>query len=263
MSCEIHQTAIIDANAKLGAGVTVGAYSVIGPHVEVGDRTRIGPHVVIEGRTSFGEECDIFQFSSIGSAPQDLKYHGEPSTLVIGARNKIREFVTIQPGTEHGRMTTQVGDNNLFMANSHVGHDCSVGSNNVFANSVSLAGHVTIESNVILGGMVGIHQFARVGNYAMLGAGSMVANDVPPYCIGQGDRCVLRGVNTIGLQRAGFSEEEIKAVRKVYRLLFAKVGGVKEKMNAIPEELVRMPRIAAMIEFIRSSSRGVASPSRS
>ena len=164
MDCQIHATAIVDPKAKLGAGVHVGPYSIIGPNVQLGDGCRIAPHVVIEGHTTLGENSDVFQFVSLGSAPQDLKFKGEPSTLIIGARNKIREYVTLRPGPASGHMTTVVGDNNLFMANSHVGHDCKVGSNNVFANTVGLAGHVSVGNNVILGGLVGLHQFCRIGD---------------------------------------------------------------------------------------------------
>jgi UDP-N-acetylglucosamine acyltransferase len=263
MSCTIHPTAIVDSKAEIGVEVQIGAYSIIGPNVKIGDRSWIGPHVIIEGRTTLGSECEIFQFASIGSKPQDLKFHDEPSTLIIGAKNKIREFVTLQPGTEHGHMTTVIGDNNLFMANSHVGHDCRIGSNNVFANSAGLAGHVSIASNVILGGLIGIHQFVRIGDYVMLSGGSMVGHDIPPYCIAQGDRCFLRGVNTIGLQRAGFSEEEIMAVKKVYRLLFSTVGGVTEKISKLPAELSERPHIKHMLEFIEGSERGISSPFKS
>lgn len=262
MSCEIHPTAIIEDGAELGTGVSVGAYSIIGKHVRIGDRTRIAPHVMIEGHTVLGEENDVFQFASLGSAPQDLKFKGEPSTLVIGARNKIREYVTLQPGTASGTMTTIIGDGNLFMANSHVGHDCRIGSNNVFANSVGLAGHVSIMNNVVLGGIVGIHQFCRIGSYVIISAGSMVGHDVPPYCIAQGDRCFLRGVNVIALERAGMTPEEIAAVRKVYRLLFTSVGRLKEKIEALPPELAENPRIKHQLDFIAESKRGVMNPSR-
>lgn len=262
MSCNIHETAIVDPAAELGKNVEVGPYSIIGPHVQLGDGCWVGPHAVIEGRTTLGENCEVFQFASVGAKPQDLKFNNEPSTLVLGSGNKIREFVTLQPGTEHGHMTTVIGDNNLFMANSHVGHDCKVGSNNVFANSAALAGHVTIDNNVILGGIVGIHQFVRIGSFVMLSGGSMVGHDIPPYCIGQGDRCFLRGVNTIGLQRAGFTDEEVSAVKKTYRLLFSSVGGLAEKVKGLPQELRAMEKISHMIDFIESSERGVCSPAR-
>lgn len=260
MSSKIHPTAIVDSAAKIGIEVEIGPYSVIGPHVELGDRTRVAPHVVIEGRTTLGPDCTVFQFASIGAAPQDLKFKGEPSTLVIGSRNTIREYVTLQPGTASGHMTTVIGDNNLFMANSHVGHDCKVGNNNVFSNAVGLAGHVTIGNNAILGGMAGIHQFTRVGDFALIGAGAMVGADVPHFCIAQGDRAHLRGVNVIGLKRAGFSAQDISEIRKLYRALFATTGRLEEKLAQIPAELAERPLAQKMAAFLRESQRGVCFP---
>ena len=262
MGVKVHATAIVEDGAELGVDVEVGPYSIVRQHVKIGDRSIIGPHVVLEGFTTLGAENKVFQFASVGSAPQDLKFKNEPSTLIIGARNTVREFVTLQPGTASGTMTTTIGDNNLFMANSHVAHDCRVGSSNVFANSAALAGHVQIGSRVIVGGLVAIHQFARVGDLAMLAGGSMVSSDVPPYCIGQGDRCVLRGVNTIGLERAGLSEEQVAEVRRAYRHLFSSVGHLKEKAESLSAELAEKPHIKAMLEFIRSSSRGICQPGK-
>lgn len=262
MSTEIHPTAVIDASAELAADVSVGPFSVIGPNVQIGRGTRVGSHVVIEGHTSIGERCEIFQFASVGARPQDLKYRGEPSTLIIGNGNVIREYVTLQPGTEGGKMTTTIGEGNLFMACSHVGHDCVVGDRNILANSVALAGHVTIHNNVILGGMVGVHQFVRIGNHAFLGGGSMVGQDIAPYCFGQGDRCHLRGVNLVGLQRAGMSSEEVTAIKKAYRHFFSVPGGVTGKLNTLPQELAELPVVEVMTKFIRESERGLAQPHR-
>ncbi len=257
MSTDIHPTAIVDPKAELGSGVRVGPYSVIGPNVVLHENCRIASHVVIEGYTTVGESTEVFQFASVGSKPQDLKYRGEASTLVIGARNQIREYATLQPGTENGNMTTVVGDNNLFMANSHVGHDCVVGSNNVFANSVALAGHVTVHNNAILGGLVGVHQFVRLGDFVMLGAGSMVGNDVPPFCIGQGDRCYLRGINTIGMQRNGFDGDQIADIKKVYRILFSGGGNFKERLAEIPDEIAGSDHVRKMTDFLVESERGI------
>jgi UDP-N-acetylglucosamine acyltransferase len=258
----IHPTAIIDPSAELGSEVQVGAYSIIGPNVKIASRSWIGPHVVIEGYTTLGEECEVFQFASVGAKPQDLKFKNEPSTLVIGSKNKIREYVTIQPGTSGGNMTTIIGDNNLFMANSHIGHDCVVGNNNILSNSVALAGHVTLENNVILGGLTGVHQFVRIGSYAFLGAGSMVSLEIPPYCIGQGDRCHLRGVNVVGMERSGFTPEEISAVRKTYRHLFSTTGHLQQKIEALPSELTNLSAVKVMLDFITSTSRGISSPAK-
>lgn len=260
MSANIHPTAIVDNKAEIASDVTIGAYSIIGPNVKIASGTKVGPHVVIEGHTSIGEKCNIFQFASLGAAPQDLKFKGEPSTLIIGKNNTIREFVTLQPGTASGTMSTEIGNNNLFMANSHVAHDCRVGNNNVFANSVALAGHVTIHNNAILGGMAGIHQFARVGSLVMISAGSMVAQDVPPYCMIQGDRACIRGLNLIGLQRSGMTEEEIIAIKKTYRHLFSTVGKLKEKIQSLSSEIASNPKIKHMTDFILESKRGVCNP---
>jgi UDP-N-acetylglucosamine acyltransferase len=259
MSTDIHPTAIVDPKAELSSGVQVGPYSVIGPNVVLHANCRIASHVVIEGHTTIGEGTEVFQFASVGSKPQDLKYRGEASTLVIGARNQIREYATLQPGTENGNMTTIVGDDNLFMANSHVGHDCVVGSNNVFANSVALAGHVTVNNYAILGGLVGVHQFARLGDFVMLGAGSMVGNDVPPFCIGQGDRCFLRGINTIGMQRNGYSAEQIADIKKIYRILFSASGSAKDNIANIPEDIASTEHVRKMTDFLVDSERGIMS----
>lgn len=262
MSVKIHPTAIIDSNAEIDSSVEIGAYSIIGPDVRIATGSKIGPHVVIVGHTRLGANSNVFQFASLGAAPQDLKFKGEPSTLILGTNNTIREYVTLQPGTGSGTMTTTIGDNNLFMANSHVAHDCRVGDNNIFANSVALAGHVTIQNNVILGGMAGIHQFARVGSYVMVSAGSMVAQDVPPYCVIQGDRACLRGLNLIGLQRSGMSDEEIVAIKKAYRHLFSSVGRLKEKIETLPAEIAKQPKIKLLTDFIINSQRGICNPGK-
>lgn len=263
MSVQIHPTAIVDADAKLAADVVVGPYSIIGPDVVIGEGTRIGPHVVIEGKTTIGSKCEIYQFASVGARPQDLKFRGEPSTLIIGDRNLIREFVTLQPGTAGGKMTTVIGNGNLFMANSHVGHDSEIGDGNIFANSVAIAGHVTIHNHATLGGLSAVHQFVRIGSYAFLSGGSMVGQDIPPYCFGQGDRCHLRGVNVVGLQRGQFSEEEISAVKKVYRILFGAVGAAQPRLELIPSELLELDAVQRLVDFVKTSERGLTQPLRS
>jgi UDP-N-acetylglucosamine acyltransferase len=259
----VHETAIISEGARLDPSVQVGPYSIIGPNVEIGKDTRVHSHVVIDGFTKIGSANDIFPFASVGLAPQDLKFSGEPSTLEIGDRNKIRESVTIQPGTAHGLMRTVIGSDNLFMANSHVGHDCTVGNNNVFANCVGLAGHVTVEDGVIMGGMSGVHQFSRLGRLSFISGGAMVGLDVPPYTFAQGDRCSIRGLNLVGLQRAGFLPEDILAIKKAYRHLFSSIGHLKEKIETLPYEVSSNQNVASFLEFISNSTRGITMPVRS
>lgn len=276
MSNEIHSTAIVDANAKIADNVSIGAYSIIGPHVSIGAGTKIGPHVVIDGHTKIGENNQIFQFASLGSTPQDLKYKGEPSELHLGDNNTIREYVTLQPGTQTGCMISKIGSNNLFMVGSHVGHDAIVGDSNVFANYCCLAGHVTIENRVTIGGLSGIHQFVRVGQLSILGAGAMVAQDVPPFCIAQGDHARLLGINKVGVSRAGYSSQEITHLRKLYRQLFwskkiDREGSDREsgsttlskRIEDMEQQLSGFKAGALMIEFLKSETkRGVASANR-
>ena len=259
---EIHPTAIIYPGAELGTGVKVGPYAIIGPHVKIGDNTVVRSHAVVEGYTTLGSSNQIFQFASVGGQPQDLKYKGEPSTLVLGNSNIVREYVTLHPGTKAATMTTIIGSGNLFMANCHVGHDCRLGDGNVFANSVALAGHVDIHSYVIVGGLAGIHQFVRLGSHSIIGAGSMVGQDVPPFCIAQGDRSFLRGVNVIGLERAGKSPEEIAVVKRAYRHFFATTGKLNEKVNKLPAELAEHPLVTMMTDFFSSTNRGISGPAK-
>lgn len=261
---QIHPTAIVDPSAQIGAGTVVGPYSIIGPHVRLGETNKVGPHVVIEGHTKIGNKNTIFQFASVGAAPQDLKYRGEPSELLIGDGNIIRECVTLQPGTAGGGMVTRIGDGNLFMANTHVGHDSIVGDRCVLANSAALAGHVTIGNGVIVGGLSGIHQFVRIGDIAMIGAGAMVAQDIPPFCMAQGDRATVQGLNRIGLERNGCSKEEFAVLRETYRLVFVssspEVKGkvFKDRVSFARSLAGQSPRAAAFLDFLQSSERGVA-----
>lgn len=270
----IHPTAIIDPKAQLASDVKIGAYSIIGPNVRIDSGTNVGPHVVIDGHTTIGKENQIFQFASLGSTPQDLKYRGEPSELRLGDKNTIREYVTLQPGTETGSMVSSIGNNNLFMVGSHVGHDAVVGDHNVFANYCCLAGHVTIESRVTIGGLSGIHQFVRVGQLSILGAGAMVAQDVPPFCIAQGDHARLLGINKVGVSRAGYSSQEITHLRKLYRQLFwsKKLGaervdegaiGLSRKIEMLEKDIGEFAAGAILLKFLKAESkRGVASANR-
>ncbi len=256
----VHPSAVIAPEAELDSGVQVGPYSVIGPHVRIGKHSQIGSHVVIEGQTTVGCENQIFQFASVGAVPQDKKYDGENSTLIIGDHNTIREFATLQPGTSGGGMVTKVGDHNLFMVYSHVAHDCILGNHIVMANSANLGGHVTIEDHVVVGALVGIHQFARIGESAIVGAGAMVSLDVPPYCMAQGDRAYLFGLNLIGLKRRGFTTQQLGTLKKVYRGLFAEGLPFKEALSRIREEYASAPEAMCMIEFLAQSQRGICRP---
>jgi len=256
---DIHPTSVVYPGAVIGKGCTVGPYSVIGSHVEIGPETVIGPHVVLEGHTKIGSKNRIFQFASVGAIPQDLKYHGEASELIIGDGNIIREYVTLQPGTSGGGMITKIGDRNLFMANTHVGHDSMVGNGCVFANSVAVAGHVTIGSYVILGGLVGIHQFVRLGDLAIIGAGAMVSKDIPPFCVAQGDRARLGGVNRLGLDRAKISKDDQITIRRAYRTLFVEKSsaGIRERVEMIRASTENNPHVEKLLSFILEAKRGV------
>ncbi|MDD2941427.1 MAG: acyl-ACP--UDP-N-acetylglucosamine O-acyltransferase [bacterium] len=260
MTAVIHPSAIVYSGAELDVDVEVGPYAIVGANVRLASGVKIGSHAVVDGYTTVGEGTRIFPFASVGGAPQDLKYHGEPSTLVIGQRNVIREYVTLHPGTESGEMTTIIGDENLFMVSSHVAHDCVVGSRNVVANGVALAGHVHVGDGAIIGGLAAIHQFSRIGDMAMISGGSMVPKDVPPFAMVQGDRAKLRGINLIGLKRAGFSREEVSAIKKAYRRLFFQKGNVVELAKSLPEELLEFAAVRRMQTFALQTRRGFITP---
>jgi UDP-N-acetylglucosamine acyltransferase len=252
-----HPTAIIDPRAELDNGVEVGPYCVIGAGVKIGRGSKIHSHAAIQGRTILGEDNVVFPFATVGSIPQDLKYRGEPSELMIGNGNTIREYVSLNPGTAGGGMVTRVGDQNLLMMYCHIAHDCIVGNRNVIANGATLGGHVVIEDFVIVGGLVGIHQFVRIGTGAILGAGSMVSKDVPPYCNATGDRARLRGLNIEGLKRRGLDKAVIDAVHKAYRIVFHSKLSTASALAKVREELPAMPEIEKFVSFISQSERGV------
>ena len=259
----IHPTAVIAQGAKIGADVEIGPYCVVGPKARIGDRCRLQSHVVVEGDTWVGADCDVFPFAALGTRPQDKKVTGstDHGKLRIGARNKIREHVTIHGGTEHGRGTTIVGDDNMLLVGSHVGHDASIGSRIVLTNGAMAAGHTTLGDKVILGAMVGIHQFARVGRLAMLGAGSMLSHDAPPFALVQGDRARLVGVNLVGLHRAGVSPDDAAVVKRAFRLLFWRHGRLAERIDAVRRDPVGPhPLVQELLEFVSLSRRGVCMP---
>jgi len=255
----IHPTAVIYPGAELAEDVEIGPFAVIGPHVKIGRGTSIGPHAVVEGWTEIGEENRIFQMASVGAIPQDLKYRGEETRLRIGNRNTIREFTTLHLGTVTGDSETTVGDGNLFMAYSHVAHDCHIGSGVVMANCATLAGHVTVEDYAIIGGLCAIHQFTRIGCHSMIGGGTMVGHDVPPYTIAATEDkrdATLRGLNLIGLKRRGLSDEAISELKKAYRLLTADIK-LKEAVEKMKAELQPLPEVTYFIRFIETAQRGI------
>jgi UDP-N-acetylglucosamine acyltransferase len=253
----IHPTAVVHPEAQLDSSVEVGPFAVIGPRVTIGARTIVGPHCVIEGDTTIGVENRFFQFSSVGAIPQDLKYAGEATRLVIGDRNQVREFTTIHLGTAQGGGLTRVGSGCLFMANSHVAHDCDVGDQVILANSVALAGHVVVEEHAICGGLSAVHQFTRIGRYAFISGGAMVAMDIPPYCMAQGDRAQLIGLNTVGLTRGGFSPEALSRVKGAYKILFREGIGLREALGRVRAEFGGHPEIDHFVRFIEGSERGI------
>ena len=254
----IHATAIIHPGARLEEGVSVGPYAVIGDRVSIAAGTSVGPHAVIEGPTSIGRDNRIFQFASVGAVPQDLKFHGEETRLTIGDRNTIREFVTLHRGTEDGGGETLIGNDNLFMAYSHVAHDCKIGNHVILANCATLAGHVQIDDHAILGGLTAVHQFTRVGAHTMISGGSMVAQDIPPYTIAQGDRAKTVGINIVGLKRRGYSEAVLRSIKNAYKLIYRSDLRLEEALGRIDRELEASPELQLFIDFIRDSQRGIA-----
>jgi len=251
----IHPTAIIEDGAKLGDGVKIGPFSLVGADASLGDGVELASHVVVTGRTTVGARCRIFPFASIGHQPQDLKYKGEPSTLEIGTDCLIREGVTINPGTEGGGMKTTIGNACAFLANSHVGHDCSVGNNVIFSNNVMLAGHCEVGDFAILGGGAAVIQFARVGAHSFLGGMSGLEQDLIPYGVALGNRAHLSGLNIVGLQRRNFSRTEIHDLRRAYRLLFAQEGTLLERVADVAEEFRDHPTVMEIVAFIKAGGK--------
>ena len=254
----IHPSAMIDPSAQLGEGVTVGAYSIIGPKVVIGDNNEIGPHVVITGPTTIGDNNRIYQFSSIGEAPQDKKYAGEETTLIIGDNNTIREFVTLNRGTVDGLGETRIGNHNLLMAYSHIAHDCVVGDHTIFANAASLAGHVEVGDYTTLGGFTSVHQFTQIGAQAFCGLGSVITQDIPPFSTAAGNRAKTVGINKEGLKRKGFSPELIRALHKSFRLLLKSKATREEALQQLQPLIELYPEVEYFIDFVLNSKRGIS-----
>jgi UDP-N-acetylglucosamine acyltransferase len=255
----IHPVAIIDPKAEIGEGVEIGPCSVIERGVSIGEGTKIGPHVVIREGTHIGKRCQIFQFASIGEAPQAIFYRGEKTSLLIGDRNIIREFVTLHRGTIKGGGKTVIGNDNFFMAYSHVAHDCQIGNQVVLSNGATLAGHIVIEDYAIIGGLSAIHQFCQVGTHALISGLTGVPLDIPPYMMAAGSRAKLYGLNAVGLKRHHFSEQTLKALKKAYRIIFRSGLTLEKAMKKVGEdEISQMREVQHLLQFIQRSKRGVS-----
>ena len=254
----IHPTAIVHPKAQIAPSVTIGPYAIIGENVRIGKGSSIGPHCVLEGNTEIGENCRIYQFNSIGAAPQDLKYRNEETGLIIGNNNTFREFNTVHRGTKAGRGKTVIGDDNFFMAYVHIAHDCLIGSRSILANASTLGGHVEIGNDSVIGGLTGIHQFVRIGDYVMIGGASAVAQDIPHFVCAAGNRTSLYGLNMIGLKRKGFSKERIEALKKAYKILFRTGLTLADAVSRIREEKIDQPDVVRLVDFVQSSERGIS-----
>ncbi len=251
----IHPTAVIEEGAVLGENVTVGPFAYIGPHVKIGDNTSIASHTVIEGFTTIGKRNRIFSHAAVGTIPQDLKYDGEESELIIGDDNIIREFTLLNPGTKGGGMVTKIGNHNLLMGYVHLGHDVILGDHCILANGATLAGHVELGNHVVIGGLTPVHQFVHIGDYAMIGGASAVAQDIPPYCLAEGTRAVLRGLNLTGLRRK-IDRNEINALKSAYRELFEQGKPLQEVAQELFESEAS-PHVKSLCMFIKTSKRGI------
>jgi UDP-N-acetylglucosamine acyltransferase len=258
---QIHPTAIVEPAAKLAGSAVVGPYCIVGADVELDEAVELIAHVVVAGRTKIGARTRVFPFASIGHQPQDLKYQGEKSSLVIGTDNLIREHVTMNPGTTGGGMVTRVGNHGLFMVGAHVAHDCRIGDHVIMANNATLAGHVTLDDYAILGGLSAVHQFVRIGKHAMIGGMSGVEQDVIPYGLVMGDRARLSGLNIRGLQRRGFQREDMQALRAAYQLLFAEKGTFLERVEDVSALYKEVAPVRDILDFLRAdSSRAICQP---
>jgi len=260
----IHASAVVDGKAEIAGDVEIGPYSVIGPNVKIGAACKIGSHTVIEGCTTIGKENNIAHFAAIGGAPQDMKYRGEPTQLIIGDRNTIREFTTIHTGTSQDEGITRIGDDNWIMAYVHIAHDCQIGNHTIFSSNAQIAGHVKVSDWAIMGGMSGVHQFVRIGQHAMLGGASALVQDIPPFVIAAGDKASPHGINVEGLKRRGFSSETISALRQAYKVLYkdslsfedAKVE-IQKMALASASDVQTAEKLTEFHDFIAASTRGI------
>lgn len=252
---EVHPTAVVDPKAELAPDVVIGPFCVVGPRVRLDQGVRLEAHVVVTGRTVVGAGCRVFSFAALGHRPQDQKFRGEETELVIGRNNQIREHVTMHPGTVGGGGVTRVGDDGLFMAAIHVAHDCTIGNGVIMANNATLGGHVEIQDQALLGGVCAIHQFVRIGRQAMIGGLAGVENDVIPYGLVLGNRAHMNGLNIVGMKRRGTSREEINHLRSAYRLLFASEGAFAERLSLVAARFAEHPRVMEIVRFIQSAGQ--------
>jgi UDP-N-acetylglucosamine acyltransferase len=255
MAQSIHPTAVIADGAQIDDNVKIGPYCVIGAHVKIASGCEIKSHVCIDGHTEIGENCTIFPFASLGHAPQDLKYNGEKTYLRIGRNNKIREHVTMNPGTESGAGETVIGDNCLFMVGAHIAHDCILGNNVIMANNATLGGHVEVGDYVVIGGLSAVHQFIRIGSYAIIGGFSGVESDVIPYGRVKGERAHLAGLNLIGLERRGFSKDNVRDIQKAFNQLFAENDTLEQRLESVQMDFANNPAVMHVIEFARAKTK--------
>jgi UDP-N-acetylglucosamine acyltransferase len=252
----IHKTAIIEEGAVIGADVTIGAYTIIGPKVTIGSGTTIATHCVIEGKTTIGKNNTIFSHAALGTIPQDLKFSGEDVELIIGDNNKIREFTLFNPGTKGGGAVTKIGNGNLFMGYTHVAHDCIIGDNCIFANVATLAGHVEVENDVVVGGLSAIHQFCKLGTQSMIGGGSIVVQDIPPFCNTEGNRATIRGLNLTGLRRRLDNRADIDEIKKAYKKLFESGNPLADVAKELIENSTN-GYVIKLAQFIINTKRGI------
>jgi UDP-N-acetylglucosamine acyltransferase len=257
MATTIHKTAIVSKKAELGDNVFIGPFCIVGDGAKLGKGVKIISHAVIDGEVEIGEDCVIHQFATIGLPPQDLKYKEEKTQVIIGKKNIIREYVSIHRASVSGHGVTKVGDSNFIMAYVHIAHDCIIGSSNILANASTFAGHVMIEDFAFIGGLVAVHQFNRIGSYAMVGGCTGIVQDIPPYVMASDHRAKLYGLNLIGLKRRGFSDETINTLKAAYRILFREKATMTEALKRVKSELPQIPEILHLVEFIESNKRGI------